>query len=202
MYELAVRHAARKPVVTIAEVGTRLPFDIADERTIFYQNDMAGVPELRAKLQTGAQAAVHDVHPDNPVYRAAQSQVIREVTAGDPNHFILDRLDRLEDLIRSSVPPRQFVDRRPAFPVDLKCNLVLLSIRGDEQVVEKIITSLSQQAQVQSVDHYQADHYTLTLSNSMSVGAVEDLISVIAVRLDLPPGSVTIMDIYSRSEGR
>jgi hypothetical protein len=100
MYELAVRHAARKPVVTIAEVGTALPFDLRDERTIEYRNDMAGVPELRRMLAVAAEEALDDREPDNPVYRAAQTQVMREVAPTDDQRFMFDRLDRLEALMR------------------------------------------------------------------------------------------------------
>lgn len=105
MYELGVRHAARRPVVTIAEYGTRLPFDVADQRTVFYRNDMAGVPELRSALKSAAAEALLDNEPDNPVYRAAEGKVMRDVTTGDTDRFILDRLDRIEVLIRRTSEP-------------------------------------------------------------------------------------------------
>jgi hypothetical protein len=36
MYELGVRHALQKPVIQIAEKNTRLPFDAANQRTLFF----------------------------------------------------------------------------------------------------------------------------------------------------------------------
>jgi hypothetical protein len=97
MYELAVRHAKRMPVICIAEEGTRLPFDISIERTIFYCNDMAGVEELRTKIKNSIVAALNDKHPDNPIYRVAQSMLIKEsLETKTSDQYIIERLDVIE----------------------------------------------------------------------------------------------------------
>ena len=101
MYELAVRHAARLPVVSLALDGTDLPFDIQDERTIFYTDDMYGSEELNPKLKNMVQAALDDEDPDNPVYRAITYRLLREsAPEGDRSELqfaaLMDRLDRIE----------------------------------------------------------------------------------------------------------
>ncbi len=101
MYELAVRHAKRLPTVSLAEQGTKLPFDIADERTLFYVNDMAGVKDLSVRLRNAAEEALEDQAPDNPIYRAIQGAVMRDVEPRDAQGYVIERLDQLEHLIRS-----------------------------------------------------------------------------------------------------
>lgn len=103
MYELAVRHAARLPVVSLAEEGTALPFDISDERTIFYIDDMAGAKKLIPALEKMAAEAIADLEPDNPVYRAAKNKVMKDLQPqGDYQSYILERMDRFESLLQRS----------------------------------------------------------------------------------------------------
>lgn len=141
MYELAVRHAARKPVVTIAHVDTRLPFDIADQRTIFYRNDMAGVPELKQALAAAVHEALSEGEPDNPVYRAAQTRVMREVAQTDIQEFVLDRLDRMESLLRelTAQPARSQQLNSTSEIAAVDQQNVTLEVSGDRELVDSIV---------------------------------------------------------------
>lgn len=99
MYELAIRHCACLPVITIAENGTHLPFDISDERTIFYANDMSGTTELFSELKLSLAKITSSEQPDNPVYRVTQSKVLREFKFenADQAKYIYEYLERLDN---------------------------------------------------------------------------------------------------------
>ena len=98
MYELAIRHCACRPVITIAEHGTPLPFDVSDERTIFYINDMNGVGGLKRELAGQLEHLSSDPSPDNPVYRVSQSAVLKhpDGTGLKEAQFLYQYLQRLE----------------------------------------------------------------------------------------------------------
>lgn len=110
MYELAIRHAIRKPIVCIAEHGTKLPFDITTERTIFYSDDMYGATRLRSELRDKLQAALSDKEVDNPIYRAkTESMIVKDIQSSPQNGnsdsllYILQRLDNIESAIKRNI---------------------------------------------------------------------------------------------------
>jgi nucleoside 2-deoxyribosyltransferase len=98
MYELAVRHAKRLPVICLAESGTVLPFDIATERTIFYDNDMAGAEALKPRLAKAISDSIEEKEPDNPIYRTVVDMILREVAVKDDTQsYIISRLDEISN---------------------------------------------------------------------------------------------------------
>jgi len=117
MYELAVRHAVRLPVVAVAERGTDLPFDISDERTIFFSNDLAGVKELESGLRRAVVEAAGDPQPDNPIYRVVTERVMREATPpDDTQEFILQRLESIEAAIDRTASRGRVGPKPPKLP--------------------------------------------------------------------------------------
>lgn len=111
MYELALRHAIGKPVITIAEKGTSLPADIITQRTIFYHNDAKGVLELRDDLKK-AESEVDFETKGGPIVDVLGDinhdeiilQKIKQVDSTNikPLEYIINRLDKIENTIMSS----------------------------------------------------------------------------------------------------
>lgn len=96
MYELAVRHAKRLPVISLAEKGTKLPFDIQAERTLFYEDSMSGVEILKPKLNEAVNAIdFESENHDNPIYRAAKDIVMQNVLPTDKDQYLIKKLEEL-----------------------------------------------------------------------------------------------------------
>jgi len=71
---LEIRLVTAKPIVTICENGTVLPFDIKDGRTIFYKDDMLGTQELKNAFESFVACIDYSAcYRDNPVYNAVNS---------------------------------------------------------------------------------------------------------------------------------
>lgn len=106
MYELAIRHSFGKPVIVIAEEGTKLPFDVVVENTIFYLNDPTGASDLKQKLieyekpiDLGKKeyGPIYKVINKIPLYNEVESG--KEVSNDKLLQYVIDRLDSLENNI-------------------------------------------------------------------------------------------------------
>lgn len=103
MYELAVRHCVGLPVVVVAEAGTKLPFDISAERTVFFRDDMHGVIDLREQMQAAIEAALSDDRIDNPVSRYVDAISMRQAADGDDfKVMVVEKLEKLEQAVSST----------------------------------------------------------------------------------------------------
>ena len=76
MFEIAIRYSFGKPAIVIAENGTKLPFDIVDENTIFYINDPAGAAELKENIKKFVQKIDWTKCEYGPVFSAIKNAAV------------------------------------------------------------------------------------------------------------------------------
>ncbi|MCJ7511054.1 MAG: hypothetical protein MUP14_09255 [Dehalococcoidia bacterium] len=111
-YELAVRHAVRKPVVQIIQAGQRIPFDVAGTRTIELDHrDLDSADRCRGEIARQIRAVEKDVSQvDTPISVAIDLQSLRrsENPLEKSNAEIISMLQELRaavgDLARGSAP--------------------------------------------------------------------------------------------------
>lgn len=97
MYELCLRHIVAKPIIHICESNTKLPFDIFNSRTIFYDDDACGRAILKNTLELFLQQINYmEKNKDNPIYTAIASKREFLTEKADYQIFLLKKiLERL-----------------------------------------------------------------------------------------------------------
>lgn len=95
MYELAIRHARNRPVILLIKAGEKLPFDVAQERTVFFELSLEGVEvAVRELLKQVQHIETNGVAHDNPI--SALGEVIAtKPTARPLESYLIDIVDDL-----------------------------------------------------------------------------------------------------------
>jgi hypothetical protein len=106
-YELAIAHGWRKPVVHLISKGENVPFDIVDQRTIFYDiSDLASVEAAVETLKEYAEYAIK--HTEELVTPLTSFEMFSQIRsdnsdAGDAVAGVLEqvveRLSRIENTL-------------------------------------------------------------------------------------------------------
>lgn len=104
-YEIGVRHTLQKPIIHIAEDGTKLPFDNAQHEAHFYdRSEVSSLQNLRATLVSQLKTALTpEFVVSNPLTTALGTIEVSQ--SGDTRDQVLvqlaERLDSVERNLRS-----------------------------------------------------------------------------------------------------
>ncbi|MBJ6370908.1 hypothetical protein [Sedimentitalea arenosa] len=111
MYEVGIRHSFNRPIVQIAQTGEKLPFDIASERTVFFDiTNLSSVASAKEQIRSAASAALSSADEYvGPIQRALNtSAVFRD--AGDVGAAIEALAYQMQSLAENYYFPQSIVE--------------------------------------------------------------------------------------------
>ncbi len=143
-YELAIRHAVAKPVVQIMQAGQRLPFDVSQSRTIFFEyTDLDSAAECREHMVRQIRAVEQDPSQvDNPITQAVKLKALDQ--SPDPEqkrdaqilHMLQDLARRVDSLATIGTFPTTSPNQRvPLLPLTARYIDEVLSQEPEFQVL-------------------------------------------------------------------
>lgn len=123
-YELAIRHAIKKPLAQLIRKGEQMPFDVAGTRTIQFDiHDLDNVEEVKKELRNQIDAVLSGNAPlDTPISVALDLQFLRESENPEQRSLadVIEAITELRSAISSiekrlndpsSIFPREFLDQ-------------------------------------------------------------------------------------------
>jgi hypothetical protein len=111
-YELAIRHSFRRPVIQMIMEGQRLPFDIADSRTIQCNLDLDSVAEARDNLIKHGSAILNEgVEVDSPVSIALGLEELKESNSPQSSVLVEGIFNQISSLNDSFQEVKHFLSK-------------------------------------------------------------------------------------------
>lgn len=98
-YEIALRHAFRKPIVQMVQKGQELPFDVSGMRTIQYDLDLEGATQAKDDIEKYVEVLLsEDYEVESPVTIAAQIEDLARTGKPENRAIIQSVMEQLEIL--------------------------------------------------------------------------------------------------------
>lgn len=136
MYEVGIRHCFNRPLVSLVENASEIPFDIAMERAILYDiADLDSVEATKARLDRSVKKAIAHQNYKSPVVRALELQDLIINSFNEP--ISRSVLELLED-VSTGIDDIQAEVSSVQFNIDMQQteHTAYLDPRTDEQISE------------------------------------------------------------------